>query len=182
MGATHRSRRNVFVIIRAASCSRGCARDMRAGGQSRPGSGRVSTWTDDDVGTATNDVVRSVSGGVEWLFRGPCTTNARPWSVWRSTGPGMRQMPARRALDVDSAGSRRFGAIEARPMPRRRAFGASPVLRRVQSPRRTIGRIGLAALCSRRSTTSNPARSNIDSVPWYTLADGMRPPSGISTG
>ena len=56
MGAMLRRRRVVFVIIRAASCHGIRARDLRADGQSRPAPLTVSTRTDDDVRTATDDV------------------------------------------------------------------------------------------------------------------------------
>jgi hypothetical protein len=76
LGATHRGR-SVFVIIRAASSSRRCARDMRAERESRPGPGGVSTWTDDDVRDATDDV-----DGPEW---------PEPRRLGRSTYPDGRQ-------------------------------------------------------------------------------------------
>jgi hypothetical protein len=37
-----------------------------------------------------------------------------------------------------------------------------------------VSRGGLAEFQRRTSTTSKPRRSNIDCVPWYALAAGMR--------
>jgi len=56
VGAQRRWRRVVVVIIRAASCRVIRARDMRADGQSRPARQGMSTSSDDDAGTATDDV------------------------------------------------------------------------------------------------------------------------------
>src|SRR5215218_9213244 len=56
IGATHRWRRVVFVIIEAPPRCLICARDMRAGRESTPRGKAVSTRTDDDAGPATDDV------------------------------------------------------------------------------------------------------------------------------
>lgn len=48
-------------------------------------------------------------------------------------------------------------------------------------PSRTIGRTGVEAFHWRRSTTENPARSNMPSVPWNAFAAGTRP-AAVSTG
>ena len=68
------------------------------------------------------------------------------------------------------------------PPRRSRPGGPDPPEHPRHRRRRTIGLTGLPALCWRRSTTSNPARSNMDSVPWYAFADAIRLPAGISTG
>ena len=47
---------------------------------------------------------------------------------------------------------------------------------------RTMGRGVAFGLPLRRATTLNPARSNMPSVPWKALADGIRAPSAMSTG
>ena len=50
----------------------------------------------------------------------------------------------------------------------------------VARPRGVRGRVARWAAAAsgfprRRATTANPARSNIESVPWYAFADGIRP-------
>src|SRR6476660_134336 len=61
LGATHRVRRIVFVIIEAPPRFKICARDMRAGGQSTRPAKPMSTRTDDDVESPTDDVGRPES-------------------------------------------------------------------------------------------------------------------------
>src|SRR5215212_9792223 len=71
IGATHRLRRNGFVIIRAASLSEIHARDLRAGRQSTRRGKRVSTPSDDDVKRPTFDVGRPSRPGESHLESDP---------------------------------------------------------------------------------------------------------------
>ena len=57
LGATRGGRRIVFVIIEAPPRFKICARDMRAGGESTRREKPMSTRTDDDVESMTDDVV-----------------------------------------------------------------------------------------------------------------------------
>lgn len=72
-----------------------------------------------------------------------------------------------------------------RPRERRpvgAVLGPAPVGPRGHSVSRTIGRSRVAEFAFRRATTSNPAPSNIASVPPYALADAIRSPVSRSTG
>src|SRR3954471_23252754 len=87
IGATHRERRNGFVVIRAVSLSVIHARDLRAGRQSTRRTKRVSTPSDDDVKRPTYDV-----GMGAWRPAAPRAQRLAFDACPVATGPDWRPM------------------------------------------------------------------------------------------
>src|SRR4249919_1093573 len=88
LGATRGGRRIVFVIIEAPPRFKICARDMRAGRQSTRREKPMSTRTDDDVESPTDDVVGASFG----LPTGETTkqTISDPARIFEAQSAGVR--------------------------------------------------------------------------------------------